>query len=75
LTLRESGSLTLILRSDRLIAGHERLLRIADDLLAEGSAAHSAGARHRAGWALKAVDAVLARLALALVAFRAGRTD
>lgn len=59
--------------SDRFLSGSERLLRIADDLLAEGSVAHAAGARHHAGWTLKAVDVVMARLALALAAFRAGR--
>lgn len=61
--------------SDHFIGGYERQLRIADDLLAEGAVAHSAGAGHHAGWALKAVDVVLARLALALEAFRAGRPD
>lgn len=61
--------------SDHFIGGYERQLRIADDLLAEAAAAHSAGAQHHAGWTLKAVDLVLARLALALEAFRAGRPD
>jgi hypothetical protein len=61
--------------SDRFLAGYERLLRMIEDLLAEGTVAQSAGARHHAGWALKAVDLVLARLALALAAFRAGRPD
>lgn len=61
--------------SDRFRAGYERQLRIVDELLEEGRAAHDAGAHHHAGWTLKAVDVVLARAALALARFKAGRDD
>lgn len=58
--------------SDRFSGGYDRQLRVVDDLLAEGKAAHEAGAHHHAGWTLKAVDVVMAQLNLALVDFQAG---
>ena len=61
--------------SDRFSAGYQRRLRITDELLMEGQAARVAGAEHHAGWALKAVDVVLAQLKLALASFQAGRYD
>jgi hypothetical protein len=61
--------------SDHFRAAYERQLRVVDELLTEGEAAHGAEARHHAGWTLKAVDVVLAQAKLALASFRAGRDD
>jgi len=61
--------------SDHFRVAYDRQLRMVDELLNEGKAAHAAGARHHAGWTLKAVDVVLAQAALALAGFRAGRDD
>jgi hypothetical protein len=52
--------------------GYDRLLTDANDLLEESQAAHEAGSQHHAGWALKAVDVILARLKLAHVIFEEG---
>lgn len=57
--------------SDRFCVGYDGQLRLADDLLIEGAAAHDAGAEHHAVWALKATDVVLARLSLLLASFQA----
>jgi hypothetical protein len=61
--------------SDDFSAGYEARLGLADELLAEGKAALDAGADHHAGWAMKAIDVVLAELTLALASFQAGRDD
>lgn len=61
--------------SDRFSASYRRQLQVVDDLLAEGQAAHGAGAKHHAIWTLKATDLVLAQLKLGLVSFQWGRDD
>ncbi len=61
--------------SDDFSAGYEARLQIADELMAEGKAAHDVGADHHAAWTLKATDVVFAELALALASFQAGRDD
>jgi hypothetical protein len=61
--------------SDRFSVGCQQRLRIADELLIEGQAAHEAGAEHHARWVLRANDVVLAQLELAMVSFEAGRRD
>jgi hypothetical protein len=61
--------------SDHFSAGYSRLLRQVDDLFAEGTAAHEAGAAHHAGWTLKAADVVLAQATLALASFQLGRDE
>lgn len=61
--------------SDQFSAGYSRLLRQVDDLFAESTAAHEAGAEHHAIWTLKAVDVVLAQANLALMSFRLGRDE
>jgi hypothetical protein len=59
--------------SDRYLTGYERQLQIVNDLLAEGEAAYDARAAQHAGWAMRAVDVVLARIKLAQAYFEAGR--
>lgn len=55
--------------SEEFLAGHRRLTRDFDDLAAEGEAAIRSGEDHHAGWALKALDVVLAEMNLARVLF------
>ncbi|MGV1047599.1 MAG: hypothetical protein ACOYD4_03610 [Solirubrobacterales bacterium] len=55
--------------SERFLEGHRQMIRDFDDLAAEGEAAIAAGESHHAGWVLKALDVVLARIELARVCF------
>jgi hypothetical protein len=61
--------------SDRFQAGYDRLNREFDEIAAEGEAAIGAGAQHHAGWALKALDVVIAQMNLARANFECGRDD
>lgn len=61
--------------SDRYLAAWGQQLQIVNDLLAEGEAAHEAQAAHHAGWAMRAVDVVLARIELGRAYFEAGRDE
>jgi len=61
--------------SDRYLAAWEQQLQIANDLIAEGEAAHDAGAAHHAGWTMRAVDVVLAKIKLGQAYFEAGRNE
>jgi hypothetical protein len=61
--------------SDRYLAAWRDQLQTVNDLLAEGEAAYEAGAAHHAGWAMRAVDVVLAQIALARAYFEAGRDE
>lgn len=55
--------------SERFLDSRRRLNQDFDDLAAEGEAAFTAGETHHAGWALKALDVVLAQMNLARVQF------
>jgi hypothetical protein len=55
--------------SDQFLEGHRQLIQDFDDLAAEGEAAIAAGESHHAGWVLKALDVVLAKIELARVCF------
>lgn len=59
--------------SDRFRVGFDRLTREFDEIAAEGEAAIGAGAQHHAGWALRALDVVVAEMNLARVNFECGR--
>lgn len=61
--------------SDRFRAGFDRLSREFDEIAAEGEAAIGAGAGHHAGWALRALDVVVAEMNLALARFEGGCED
>lgn len=55
--------------SERFLAGHRQLAQDFDDLAAEGEAANAAGEGHHAGWVLKALDLMIARMNLARTCF------
>jgi hypothetical protein len=55
--------------SNQFLEGHRQLIQDFDDLAAEGEAAITAGESHHAGWVLKALDVVLAKIELARVCF------
>jgi hypothetical protein len=61
--------------SERFRAGYDQLNREFDEIAAEGEAAIGAGAQHHSGWALKALDVVIAQMNLARANFECGRDD
>lgn len=61
--------------SDRFRERYEEQLRFTEELISEGQAAQDAGAEHHAMWTLKAIDVIIASLALGLAQLQAGTDE